>query len=59
MVHVSDTPAKGIDKIIDELLYSEISDKDLVIPKDKLYNYVVVLEKVRSVMSAPAKIGRE
>lgn len=58
MLYVSDTPKQALDKIISELLYSEISDKDLVISKDKLYNYVVALEKVRSSMSTGPKIGR-
>jgi hypothetical protein len=59
MIYVSDSPKRGLDKIIDQFLYSEISDKDLVIPKDKLYNYVVVLEKVRSEMATGPKVGRE
>ena len=59
MLYVSDSPKHGLDKIIDQLLYSEISDKDLVIPKDELYNYVVVLEKVRSAVATGPKVGRE
>ena len=51
MIYTSDSPLSGLDKIIDEFTESEINDKDLVIPRDKIYNYLVVLEKVRGKMS--------
>tara|TARA_R100000664_G_scaffold33480_1_gene50701 strand:- start:378 stop:557 length:180 start_codon:yes stop_codon:yes gene_type:complete len=59
MLYLSDSASAGLDKIIDQILYSEISNKDLVISKDKLYNYRVVLEKVRSGMTSSPKSGKE
>ena len=59
MLYVSDSASVGLNKIIDEILYSEISNKDLVISKDKLYKYRVVLEKARSGVASGSKSVRE
>jgi len=59
MLYLSDSAKVGLDKIIDQILYSEISNKDLVISKDKLYKYRVVLEKVRSGVTSGPKYGKE
>ena len=47
MIYASDSAESGIDKIIDILETSEIQNKDLVIPKDKLYIYRNILEKAQ------------
>jgi hypothetical protein len=59
MLYLSDSASAGLNKIIDQILYSEISNKDLVITKDALYKYRVVLEKVRSTVELGPKSGKE
>ena len=47
MPYISDLASSGLDKIISRLEYSEIQNKDFVIPKDRLYIYINILERIQ------------
>ena len=50
MLKVSDSFRESIDKILMELYSAQVSNKDLVIPLESLYNYVHVLEHLRDLV---------